>query len=60
MLPDSLGMILDDLGKNDFVKHFLKRGTKYTGPLGEPKKNIVYFFDYMVAKIKFYIKNLLK
>ena len=25
-----------------FVKHFLKRGTKYTGPLGEPEKNIVY------------------
>ncbi len=43
-----------------FVKHFLKRGTKYSGPLDEPEKNIVYFFDYMVAKIKFYIKNLLK
>ena len=35
-----------------FKKHYLKSKTKYNGPLSEPKKNIIYFFDLLKCKIK--------
>ena len=44
-----------------FVKHYLRGGkfkenkiecSKYDGPLKDPKKNINYFFDYILCKIK--------
>ena len=37
---------------NFFKKHYLKSKTKYTGPLNEPRKNILYFYDLFVCKIK--------
>ena len=35
-----------------FKKHYLKSKTKYNGPLSEPKKNMIYFFDLLKCKIK--------
>ena len=37
-----------------FVKHYLKRGTEYNGPLLEPNKNFVYIIDYITAKSKYF------
>ena len=46
-----------------FVKHYLKGGKflknkilseKYNGPLNEPKKNLSYYFDLLISKIKLY------
>ena len=36
-----------------FKKHYLKSKTKYDGPLNEPKKNLVFFFDLLICKIKY-------
>tara|TARA_B100000029_G_scaffold309184_1_gene301779 strand:+ start:139 stop:981 length:843 start_codon:yes stop_codon:yes gene_type:complete len=42
-----------------FTKHYLKSKTKYLGPLGSPKKNLNYFIDLLISKIKLkYIKLL--
>ena len=30
----------------------LKSKTKYDGPLNEPKKNLAFFFDLLICKIK--------
>ena len=38
-----------------FNKHYLKRGTTYRGPLGDPKKDFFYFTDLFISKIKFYL-----
>ena len=35
-----------------FKKHYLKSKTKYDGPLNEPKKNLAFFFDLLICKIK--------
>jgi len=35
-----------------FKKYYLKSKTKYNGPLSEPKKNINFFFDLMICKLK--------
>ena len=43
-----------------FIKHYLKRGTEYQGPLNEPKKNLIYYFDLLLSKIKLLITILFK
>ena len=43
-----------------FTKHYLKRGTIYTGPLSSPSKNIIYYFDYLVSKFKYLIAKCFK
>ena len=50
-----------------FKKFYLKTNTKYTGPLSEPKKNLVFFINLFICKInllylklfykKLYFKN---
>jgi len=35
-----------------FFKHYLKTGSIYTGPLKEPKKNFLFFVDFIICKIK--------
>lgn len=40
-----------------FTKHYLKRGTEFFEPLDEPKKNIIYFLDYLFSKMKFFIQK---
>jgi glycosyltransferase involved in cell wall biosynthesis len=37
-----------------FKKHYLQSATMYDGPLVNPKKNIVYFFDLIKTKIKLF------
>ncbi len=37
-----------------FKKHYLKSRTKFNGPLDEPKKDIEYFFDLIMCKLKYY------
>ena len=37
-----------------FVKHYLRRGEKYDGPLNNPKKNFSYFFDLFLSKSKYF------
>jgi GT2 family glycosyltransferase len=40
-----------------FKKHYLKSKTVYEKPLEEPYKNLTYFFDLLICKIKlFYLK----
>lgn len=42
-----------------FKKHYLRSETRYKGPLNEPKKNFLYFFDLIICKLKLiYIKLL--
>ena len=36
-----------------FKKHYLKSSIKYDGPLLEPNKNIQYFKDLFITKLKF-------
>ena len=36
----------------DFLKENKIECSKYDGPLKDPKKNINYFFDYILCKIK--------
>ena len=43
-----------------FTKHYLKRGSIYNGPLNSPSKNIIYYFDYLISKIKYLIAKSLK
>ena len=43
-----------------FVKHYLKRGIVYDGPLKEPNKDLFYFIDYFIAKSKYYFVKILK
>ena len=35
-----------------FKKHYLKSNTKFLGPLKDPKKNLLFYFDYLICKIK--------
>ena len=37
-----------------FKKHYLKSKSKYEGPLNEPKKTFIYFFDLLICKIKLF------
>jgi len=37
---------------NFFKKHYLKSKTKYTGPLRVPRRNVIYFYDLFICKIK--------
>jgi len=40
-----------------FKKHYLKSKSLFTGPLDMPKKNLIYYFDLFLCKIKkFYFK----
>ncbi len=42
-----------------FVKHYLKRGGEFNGPLKEPHKSFLYYFDLFLSKIKlFYINTI--
>ncbi len=41
-----------------FTKHYLKRGDVYNGPLQEPTKNINFYFDYILCKIKYFFYSL--
>ena len=41
-----------------FKKHYLKSNTKYLGPLTEPKKNLSYYFDYLICRMKFIYSKL--
>ena len=43
-----------------FTKHYLKRGTIYNGPLRDPSRNIIYYFDYYLSKIKYLFTKFLK
>ena len=43
-----------------FTKHYLRRGDVYDGPLNEPDKNLSYYKDYFISKIKFYLKKYFK
>ena len=43
-----------------FTKHYLKRGSVYTGPLNRPSKSIIYYFDYLISKFKYLIARFLK
>ena len=35
-----------------FFKHYLKTGSIYDGPLKEPKKDLLFFVDLLICKIK--------
>ncbi len=37
-----------------FKKHYLRSAKIYNGPLSEPKKNLIYYRDLLVTKIKYY------
>ena len=42
---------------NFFKKHILESDTKFIGPLGRPKKNLIYYFNLFLCKINLiYIK----
>ena len=42
-----------------FKKHYLRSKTKYYSSLDEPKKNLVYYIDLMICKIKlFYLSRI--
>ena len=43
-----------------FTKHYLRRGGTYDGPLKEPNKNISFYFDYIICKIKYFFLIFLK
>ena len=43
-----------------FTKYYLRRGEIYNGPLDEPNKDLFYYKDYIISKIKFYFKNIFK
>ena len=36
-----------------FKKHYLRSMTKYEGPLNEPKKDIRYYYDFIITKFKY-------
>ena len=38
-----------------FTKHYLRRGFVYDGPLNEPKKDVIFFKDLLISKIKYFI-----
>jgi len=38
-----------------FTKHYLRRGTIYYEPLKQPEKNVSYYLDYFLSKIKYSI-----
>lgn len=44
---------------NFFRKHYLKSGTIYLGKLDKPKKNILYWLDFLKTKFKFYYYKIL-
>lgn len=40
-----------------FTKHYLKRGSEYNGELKEPQKNLNFYFDYIICKLKFFFSK---
>ena len=38
-----------------FKKHYLKSRTIFEGPLNSPKKNLEYYFDLIICKIKYFL-----
>ena len=47
------------LSINFFRKHYLKSGSLFVGQLDEPKKNILYWLDFLKSKFKFYYYKIL-
>ena len=43
-----------------FVKHYLKRGGEYDGPLSEPTKNLSFFLDLIATKLKYIAAIIIK
>ncbi len=43
-----------------FVKHYLKRGGEYDGPLTEPTKSLSYFIDLITTKLKYIATIIIK
>ena len=43
-----------------FVKHYLRRGGTYDGPLKEPQRHFSFYFDYTICKIKYFFLMFLK
>ena len=37
-----------------FKKHYLRSKTEYKGPLKEPIKNLSYYFDLLICKLKLF------
>ena len=37
-----------------FTKYYLRRGSTFDGPLNEPKKNLFYYFDLIICKLKYF------
>jgi GT2 family glycosyltransferase len=37
-----------------FTKHYLRRGGFFDGPLKEPQKNFIYYFDLIICKLKYF------
>ncbi len=42
-----------------FTKYYLRRGSIFNGPLEEPVKNVNYYLDYLLSKIKYFFKKYL-
>ena len=42
-----------------FTKHYLKRGSTFDGVLKNPEKNFYYFFDFIIAKFKYFIAKII-
>ena len=40
-----------------FKKHYLKSNTKFLGPLENPKKGLIFYFDYLICKIKLFYSS---
>jgi len=40
-----------------FKKHYLKSNTKFLGPLKDPKKDLLFYFDFLLCKIKLIYSN---
>ena len=43
-----------------FTKHYLKRGSTYYGPLLEPEKTFLFYFDLFLSKSKYYFTKYFK
>lgn len=37
-----------------FTKHYLRRGEIFDGPLKDPNKNFIYYFEFIICKLKYF------
>ena len=42
-----------------FTKHYLKRGSIFDGPLNNPNKNFIYYYDFFIVQFKYFIAKLI-